>query len=163
MKYLTKGELLLTLGNSANNFTAFMLHPEQFGVVEPVLTMIHVAKQKLDWANTIDITLPEVLQLVQLLIQYGIVSKEDGERVLNTPDRSDADIYLITVKAQDDITMTNIYGAIWDGNQWKIVVEYYNKTKDTTVVEDNFFSEIPNKEQIQNLVTNRITELKRMS
>ena len=54
MKYLTKGELLLTLGADADKFTAFMLDPSVFGITEPMVSNLKVAKQKLDWTNSID-------------------------------------------------------------------------------------------------------------
>lgn len=161
MKYLTKGELLLTLGNSANSFTAFMMNPEVFGVTEPNLTALRVAKQKLDWTASIDIGLPEIQGLIDLLQGLGVVALEDVDRVRNTPDKAEYDQYLIYVKAQDIITASNIYGAVFDGNSWKVVVDYYNQTKDNHIVEDAYFSNEPSIEEVNALINNRVTEMKR--
>lgn len=161
MRILTKGELLLALGDSANNFTSFMISPEQFGVTEPTLTTIKVVKQKLDWTSSIDVGLPEIQELIDLLQGLGVVALEDANTVRNTPDNAEYDQYLIYVKAQDIITASNAYGAVFDGNAWKVVIDYYNVTKNTHVMEDAYFSSEPNIEEINITINNRILEMKR--
>jgi len=161
MKSLTKGELLLTLGDSANSFTAFLMNPEAFGVVEPVLTSIRVAKQKLDWTSSINIELPDVQELIGLLESIGVVSSDSANAVRNTPDRKDLDDYLITIKAQDEITASNIYGAVFDGNMWLVRIDYYNATKNEHIIEDSYYSSEPLEEDVHNTVNSRIVEMKR--
>jgi len=163
MKYLTKGELLTTLGSSANNFTAFLMNPEGFGVTEPTLTMLRVAKQKLDWTNSIDLELEEIPMLIGMLVQYGVVTQSDADAVMNTPDRKDGDMYLITVKAQDDITVENIYGAINVGNHWSVTIDLINKTKNEIITLVETFDVIPTQEMITSFVNTRIVELKRVN
>lgn len=161
MKYLTKGELLLTLGADADKFTAFMLDPSVFGITEPMVSNLKVAKQKLDWTNTIDLGLPEIAGLIQLMIAYGVISQPTADAIIGTPDRKEFDEYLITVKAQDEITPENIYGVVFDGNAWKVVIDYYNVTKNTHVMEDTYFSSEPSIEEINITINNRILEMKR--
>lgn len=98
MKYLTKGELLPLLGDSSSSFTAFMIGPETFGVTEPTLTELRVAKQKLDWTSGINIELPEVQELISMLEMYGAISNLSADAVRNTPDRKDADDYIVTIQ-----------------------------------------------------------------
>lgn len=161
MKYLTKGELLLALGDSANNFTSFMISPEHFGITEPTLTTIKVVKQKLDWAASINIELPEVQELINMLEVYGVITKANADLVRNTPDRKGADDYIITVKAQDEITADNIYGAAFDGNMWLVRIDYYNATKNEHIIEDSYYSSEPLEEDVHNTVNSRIVEMKR--
>jgi len=161
MKYLTKGELLLALGESADKFTAFMISPEMFGVTGDAVMALKVAKQKLDWTNTIDLGLPEIVGMVDMLVQYGVVTQADVDNVMNTPDRSEGDVYLITVKAQDDISVGNIYGAVQVFNYWTVKVVFHNKTtgEDTEVVES--FDKIPTEDDIKAFVNARVIEMKR--
>lgn len=66
---ITKGELLTALGADSNKFTAFMMDPAQFGVTEPYLTALELAKQKFDWTANIETDLPEVYMYCCLLQQ----------------------------------------------------------------------------------------------
>ena len=76
MRYLTKGDLLTTLGDESSAFTAFMMNPAQFGVTEPLLTTLKLEKQKFDWTNGVDVGLPQVQALVSVLQGYGVISAE---------------------------------------------------------------------------------------
>jgi|FLOH01.1.fsa_nt_gi hypothetical protein len=82
MKYLTKGELLTTLGSDADKFTAFMLDPSVFGVTEPLLGGLKIAKQKLDWTNTIDLGLPEIAQLLGLMVSLSVISQSTADAIM---------------------------------------------------------------------------------
>ena len=160
MRILTKGELLLALGDSANNFTSFMISPEQFGVTEPTLTTIKVVKQKLDWTSSIDVGLPEVQELINMIEAYGVITKANADSVRNTPDRRDADDYIVTVKAQDEITADNSYGVVNDGNAWVLRVDFKNVTKNEVYEIYEAFDTIPDDDMVQQYVNNKIIELK---
>ena len=160
MKYLTKGELLITLGADADKFTAFMLDPSVFGITEPMVSNLKVAKQKLDWTNTIDLGLPEIAGLIQLMIAYGVISQPTADAVMGTPDRKEFDEYLITVKAQDEITPENIYGVVNDGNAWVLRVDFKNVTKNEVYEIYESFDTMPDDDMVQQYVNNKIIELK---
>ena len=64
---ITKGSLLTALGSDGDKFTAFMLDPASFGVNEPDITRLKIAKQKLDWTSNIETTLPEIVDLILLI------------------------------------------------------------------------------------------------
>ena len=66
MRYLTKGDLLTLLGDESDQFTTFMLDPASFGVTEPALTKLKIAKQKFDWTGGFDLDLPELQALIGL-------------------------------------------------------------------------------------------------
>jgi len=160
MKYLTKGELLLALGNSADKFTAFLMSPEAFGLTGDNLMAIKVAKQKLDWTNTIDLGLPEIVTMVAMLVQYGVVTQADADNVMNTPDRKDGDVYLITVKAQDDISVENIYGAVMVDGMYDVRVLFNNKTTGLIVEEHFRYTELPTDTMVKDDVANKVKILK---
>ena len=160
MKYLTKGELLLVLGDRADVFTAFMLNPESFGITEPVLTKLKIAKQKLEWTNSINVDLPEIQELMQLLLTVGVFTQENVDAINSTIDRSDNDDYLIIIKAQDDITETNITGAVYNGDSWEVCVDFNNKTKAVTITELFKFSYCPSEEDIKQAIKQKIKQLK---
>jgi hypothetical protein len=138
-----------------------MMNPEAYGVTEPALTALGVTKQKLDWTANVDMGLPEVSSLITMLQSLGIISQAAADTLRDTPDRTEYDQYTIYVKAQDDITVNNIYGAVFDGNLWKVVMDYYNNTKDIHIIEDAYFSSEPTTEEITLLVNDKLTELKR--
>lgn len=160
MKYLSKGELLIALGNSADKFTEFFISPETFGVSGDTLLEMKVAKQKLDWTNTVNLELPEIKNMISLLTQYGVVSQTDADNVMNTQDRSDGDIYVITIKAQDDITVNNIFGAVLIDNMYDVRVIFNNKTAGTTLEEHFRYATLPTIDAINVDVSTKITMLK---
>jgi len=160
MRYLTKGELLIMLGEYSNSFTTLLMNPESFNLPADICSLIHITKQKLDWTNSIDMDLPEIKQLAQLMEQLGIIPQTLIDELTSVPDRKDYDFYMITVRAQDDITIDNIYGAISDGSTWLVKVEFTNKTSGSTIIEDFRFTEIPSTDLINSVVANRISELK---
>lgn len=160
MKYLTKGELLTILGDDANKFTLFMMNPESFGVSGDVLIAVKIAKQKLDWTNTIDMGLPEIIMLANMLESFNVITKTSKDNILNIPDRKDADVYMVNILAQDDITAENIYGAVYDGNTWNVVVKFINKSTNEEIEIMEKFDYIPEKEDIDVFIHNTIKDLK---
>lgn len=160
MKYLSKGELLTLLGEDADKFTLFMMQPESFGVTGQTLTAIKIAKQKLDWTNTIDMGLPEIIALTNMLESFNVISKTSKDNILNIPDRKDGDVYMVNILAQDDITVENIYGAVYDGNTWNVVVKFINKSSSEEIEIMEKFDYRPEKEDIDTFIHNIIKDLK---
>ena len=160
MKYLSKGELLTTLGSDADEFTAFMLDPSAFGATEPMVSTLKVAKQKLDWTNTIDLGLPEIAGLIQVMLAYSVISQSTADAIANTPDRKDGDMYRITVKAQDVITVENIYGAIEDNTGWILKIDFINETKNEIIAVEECFDVTPTEDRINKFISDKIKQLK---
>ena len=164
MKYLTKGELLVLLGSNADKFTEFMIDPSKFGITEPLLGMIKVAKQKFDWTNSIDLSLPELQSMFQLLVSVSVLSSQNVADILAVADRSTdgSDIYLIVVRAQDNITNENIYGSHFDGNMWQVKASIKNNTTNFAWDEDFCFDKEPTENDIRDAVDSYIKDKKRV-
>ena len=160
MKYLTKGELLQTLGESANSFTMFMMNPESFGVTEPMLTKVRVAKQKLDWTNSVDLDTPEIIEMVGLLVTAGVVTQSDADAIMATPNRVGNDLYYVTIKAQDVITVDNAYGAVLDEGMYSVRVLFRNGSTQEIVEEFFRYTDKPTQEMIDSAIADKITLLK---
>lgn len=160
MKYLTKGELLTILGDDANKFTLFMMDPESFGLAGDVLTAVKIAKQKLDWTNTVDMEMPETITLANLLESYGVISMSTKQQILNVPNRKDADVYIVNILAQDEITVENVYGVVYDGNTWNVRIKFINKSSGEEYEEIEKFDYIPQKNDIDYFIYQKIKELK---
>lgn len=160
MKYLSKGELLTLLGEDADKFTLFMMQPESFGITGETLTAVKIAKQKLDWTNTIDMGLPEIITLANMLESFNVISKTSKDSILNIPDRKDGDVYMVNILAQDDITPENIYGAVYDGNTWNVVVKFINRTSGEEIEIMEKFDYAPEKEDVDAFIHNTIKDLK---
>jgi hypothetical protein len=161
MKYLTKGDLLKLIGpETADSFTAFMSSPESFGVTGDLLTKLHLAKQQFDWTNGIDIDDPAIQQLLPVLSGYGVFSQETLDALNAVPDIPELDSYVVNVIAQDDITVSNVGGAVQAGNRWAVQFDFVNNTKGTTVSETEHFDVCPDMDMLNAHATMRMKQLK---
>ena len=162
MKYITKGDLLLLLGDSASTFTQFLLNPAGLGVTEPLLSKIQILKQKFDWTNGIHIDTPEIQQVMQILLAYHVITQQNVDDINSVADNPYLDTYAIYILAQDDITLENQYGATYQDTGYKVTVKFKNNTKNTSSQEDFYFDTIPQQEDINTVISNRIRELKQV-
>jgi hypothetical protein len=153
---ITKGELLTALGEDGNKFTAFMLDPASFGVQEPDLSKFRVAKQKLDWTASIETDLPEIAQLIALMRSLGIFSDKNIADILSVNGSSN---YIINVLAQDNITDSNIYGAVQVGASWRVRVDFVNQTSGEVFAEDFVFDAVPG-DQLRTAIDDHIKTLR---
>jgi hypothetical protein len=153
---ITKGELLTILGTDGDKFTAFMLDPASFGVAEPYLSKLKVAKQKLDWTTSVETDLPEIAELIDLLLNFGIFTDQN---IIDINSFDGIPNYNISVIAQDDITDTNIYGAVQDGSSWVVKVDFTNITTNKLITE-NFVFDTPPEDQLRIAINNHIKLLK---
>jgi hypothetical protein len=153
---ITKGSLLTALGSDGDKFTAFMLDPASFGVTEPDITRLKIAKQKLDWTSNIETTLPEIVDLISLMLSHQIFTQSNIDAI-NAIDGQDN--YIINVIAQDNITVENIYGAVLEGSSWKVKVDFVNTTLNKTHQELFIFDTLP-EEQLQEAISSYIKMLK---
>jgi hypothetical protein len=153
---ISKGELLTALGADSDKFTAFMLDPAAFGVTEPYLAALKIAKQKLDWTASIETELPEIAQLIGLLQSLGIFTDANIAAIAainGTPN------YVVNVIAQDDITASNIYGAVQEGAGWRVRVDFVNATTSAVISEDFVFDTEPG-EQLSAAIDGHVKMLK---
>lgn len=160
MRYITKGDLLALLGDKANTFTMFMLDPTAFGVTEPMLSGLRIAKQQFDWTSGLNLDLPEIQQLISVIHEFGGIDQECVDKLSTIADSPELDSFMVVIKAQDDITLTNSYGAVVDANKYRVTAEIRNNTKHQTFAEDFFFDYIPVAEDINNVLSARIRQLK---
>ena len=157
---ITKGELLTALGADANKFTAFMLDPGQFGATEPYISAIKIAKQQLDWTSNIETDLPEIQQLINLLKNFGVFSDANIVAINNIT--HDVNKYIISVIAQDNITIENIYGAEKKEQFWNVRIDFVNETTSKTITEIFSYDFLPTEDDIQTSVALKIHELKQI-
>jgi len=159
MKNITKGQLLVLLGTSANAFTAFMVDPASFGIVEPQLSELRVAKQKLDWSNSIDVDLPEVKNLMSLLVQSGVIKSTDVDAINNYTVVEKE--YTINIIPQDTVTLTNVYGAVKNVNgMYEVRADYKIASTGVVITQLHTFTSIPNKNIINATIEAEIKRLK---
>ena len=160
MRYLTKGDLLTLLGSEANAFTAFMLDPASFGVTEPVLTGLKIAKQKFDWTGGINLDLPEVVQLTDMLVASGVISASKKELLSLVVDASDLDSYIVQVLAMDEVTIQNQFGVEKYGDLWRVQVVFQNTTKGTEHAETFVFDTEPSVNFVSEKIAAQVKQLR---
>ena len=160
MRYLSKGELLTMLGSDSNAFTAFMLDPASFGVTGQGLIDLKVAKQKLDWTDTIDIDMPEVQNMLLMLQSLSVISPANLAKINSISDRQASELFIVTVKALADITLQNQYGAKQNGQYWTVDFEFKNNTTGLVIIHTENFSESPTTDILNSFVEMKLLELR---
>ena len=162
MKYITKGEVLLTLEDNGVKLTQFLVAPETFGVNEPLITQIKVIKQQFDWTAGIIIDSPYIQQMLQVFENYNIITANDLDKLNHISDDPSMDTFFVYVLAQDDITLDNQYGAVQNINGFKVTATFKNISKGTSITEDFYFDYIPLQPDIDTTLANRIQDLKQV-
>lgn len=162
MKYVTKGDLLILLGDDAGKFTLFLDDPASFGVVGDLLTEMKIAAKQFGWTNGLDFGSARVQGLLAILFGYGIISQATVDRLNAIPDLPEMDDIIVNVIAQDDITTSNIGGAVMAGSRWVVQFDFVNDTKATTISEMEHFDVCPDMEMLNAHATQRVKQLKQM-
>lgn len=161
MKYLTKGELLMLLGDSSSKFTEFMMLPENFGLTGDSALAIKVAKQKLDWASTIDLEMLEVIDMMNLVVTLGITTQSTMDTIMSTEDRESGDLYIVNIIALSDIVLENQYGVIEKDGMFSVDVTFRNSRTNELQPEILVFTELPTTTTMSIAIETKLQELRR--
>ena len=162
MRYLSKGELLTMLGTESDKFTAFMLDPASFGVTGTGLTNLKVAKQKLDWADTIDIDMPEVQNMLTMLQSLSVISPATLAKINSIEPRKASDLFIVNTIALDAVTVTNKYGAkLLQNGMYSVDATLTNNRPKAKYYETFMFTSSPTTTDINGAINNKIADIKR--
>ena len=161
MRYLSKGELLTILGSDSNAFTAFMLDPASFGVTGQGLIDLKVAKQKLDWTDTIDIDMSEVQNMLLMLQSLSVISPTTLAKINSIEPRKASDLFIVNIIALDVITVSNRYGAKLVNGMHSVDVAFTNNRTKAKYYETFMFTSSPSSTDINDAINNKIADIKR--
>lgn len=161
MRLISKGDLLVLLGESSNSFTRFLTAPEEFGLQGDWLDKIKIAKQKFDWATNLDLDLPEVKELITLLFNIEILNREDVGKLNAWRGEPDSQFYEINIRPLDTITTSNVYGFEKTGANFTCRVDFVNSSTQRTHIEYFSYPEIPEEEVFEQFLIDFLNSKRR--
>lgn len=160
MRLISRGDLLVVLGENANKFTAFLTNPQQFNLPSEVLQAIEIARQKFEWSNNLNLDLDEVKQFVGLLRSLEVIDDNNVRDLSEWPDDPFQDRISIQIRPLDEIVVDNTYGFEKFGNVYRIRVDFLNKETNVKIVEMFDFNQMPSDEDFDKFLRQQVKNLR---
>lgn len=156
MRLISRGDLLVLLGENANKFTAFLTNPGQFNLPPDLLLAVTIARQKFEWSNNLNLDLAEVAQFIGLLRQLDVIDDQNIKDLGDWPDDPFQDRILIQVRPLDEITLDNVYGFEKFGNVYRVRVDFLNREPGIKIIEMFDFNELPSQSTFDNFLKEQV-------